>query len=274
LNGTDTNQTVVITTTGGACPSGCTSTGIPNSIRYLDQNHPSIAWHRGDSLVSLDGGWASTWADLSGNGFTLTASIGGSGTLPITLTSLNGATVPTFLATKQQYATATTDILDGGTFAHLCGTGSPVAIASIICPTLTSAQQGFATVMTGAASPGINVTSTATAAGGGSDYFTAATTGANGSIVSGSCYRVGYAANSTSTYEITGSTVVTGTAGIPTAVVQYVLGAGGTAINGSTFYGTGILAETLTTCGAVTQAELQRQLNVMQTTWTGATVVN
>lgn len=277
LNGTNTNLAVVWTTTSGACPSGCTSAATANSVRYFDQNVAALAWYRSDSFPSGPTQWGSdggTWPDLSGNGLSLSAFAGSGNTTPNTnLSALNGAVAVQYRtsAGNATYAASTLG-LDAG--ARSCVAGSAFSVASVICPTLSAAQQGFAGVATQSTnpSPGTNITSTVTATGGGSDYSTAATSGANNSIVSGSCYRLGYVANGGSTFAITGSTATTGTAGSMGTPAQVEIGGGGT-LPTPTFYANGLVVDVLMTCGAVTQAALQRQLNVMQTTWTGTTPV-
>lgn len=271
LNGSSASLSVVITTTGGACPSGCSSFGAQNGIYYLAQNVASLGWYRSDSFPTGPttwGGDGGPWPDLSGNSVSLFANAGAGNSSSVTNLSVLNGLVAVQYRTSAGTATyaASTIGLDAG--ARSCPAGSAFSVANIICPTLSAAQQGWAGVATESTnpSPGTNVTATATAASGGSDYSTAATTGSNGTITSGSCYRNGYVANGASTFAITGSTVTTGTAGSTGTPTQLEIGGGGT-LPLPTFYANGLVVEVLFTCHAVTQADLKQQLNAMQAVW-------
>jgi hypothetical protein len=252
----------VFSTTAGSVSSSTTA----NSIRFIENNAAVAAWHRGDSLSGST--WSTTWPDLSGNGVTLTASASGAGSSNIVvLTTLNGLKVPNFNWGLGQYGLSA-----GG----VCSAGNAISIASVVCPTLYTAQQGQAGISTtsGAPSPGVNVNDSTggNQNGGGSDYSTAATHGSAGTVVSGSCYRMGYVANGGSTFAITGSTMTTGSAGTTGTPSRYEIGAGGTT-QPPVYFANGLIAEVAITCSALSQAALQRQLDNFQKTWTGGTPV-
>lgn len=254
-----TDITVTITTAGGSAAS----TGHLNSFHFLDSTGAWAGTWRGDSLAG--GTWTSWVSPVGPHTLTSHASP--------TTASVSGITVAAFLGSSSQYANLGT---------NLCG--STVYNMTMVAIACTTTLSGSANTSIGEFSL-LGITpdfefgfdQSANKWGFSSDVFSTSATTASSTIAANSCYRVGASANhATNFYHI----VIGSTFGTPVSMgamssthQDFLAGAYLQNITVSGYF-TGYIAELNAKCSLDSDAVIQTELNAMQLSWNGSTVVN
>jgi hypothetical protein len=243
LNGTTSQQTVVITMGGGTA----TGSGATNSLRYYAANTAVGAGYTGTVLA---GGTWTSWPDSSGNGLTM-ASIGSP-----TTTTVNGHNSPTFNGTSQ-YA----DIGAG------CTGGTTATIVAAAEVTQATALNGVADLYGASYELFVNMDVATDFRTQASDAIANNIYSANNSIAENSLYRIGVIDNGALSYIQVGSTL---SSAQTLHAKETTLGLGIGALYTSSVWGDyfkGPIPEVIFYCGAISTTDLNLDLTNIQTTW-------
>lgn len=180
----DPDITVTISTTGGACPSGCSSTGIANSMHFAATNNPIAFWFRGDNTnAGTAGGAVTSWPSLFGlndAGALITLHPAGDG--GVSTIAVNGIQAPTF---------------DGGVWmaagGQVCpGSSFSVTLDMVACAKTTDdVAAAFVQGSQPSGQAAIGLDPATTGAGIFSDLFIGSTTSSNTPVTPNSCHSIG-----------------------------------------------------------------------------------
>jgi hypothetical protein len=256
-----TDITVTITTAGGSAAS---STHF-NSFHFLDSTNAWAGMYRGDSLA---GG---SWTTLSSNVGSKTLTSSGS---PTTST-LNGINVMSFLGSSSQYAH-----LGAGMCSGVVGNLTLVAIACTPVSLTGGANTSIANYAM-ASQPNAEFEmyfdQSSDKWAGATDIFLTNANTATNTVLANSCYRVGASINASTNFAhiVVGSTFGTPVSlgAISTAHTDFFVGAYQQSSTISGFF-TGTIAELNAKCALDSDGVIQTELNAMQLSWNGTTVVN
>jgi len=255
--GTNTNQTITVTTSQGSVSSSTTA----NSMRYSAATECGFsARFRGDSLA---GGTWTTWPDISGNGHSM-RSVNGSAT-----TTVNSLVAPTFNG-------STTYAIQSDTTAicALLGDGGAPEVTIVAAAESSSYAGGPAGVVAltagNAADGGLAASGFSTQIQNYSNtsYASDRTNNITGiALTNADAYGLGVISNGASSYLLTTTTLSSATTlGQQTTFGPLLVGAiaSGSSI---TYVWSGPVMEVTVQCCALNTTELQEAVNVMRTTW-------